>query len=156
SRQTSPNSVAATSANDNAWNSAMRNVVVRRKLVRRTQAIADATNRVQRGERETAVELRPKAADMRFDKTRSGVEVELPNLLEQHRACHHAAGVGHQVFEQAEFTRLQVETLPGTTGLAADAVEFEVGDAQHRESLRERLPACEGADACLQFDKREG
>ena len=56
------------------------------------------------------------------------IEMELPNLLEQHGASHHTAGVAHQIFEQAELARLQLDLLPGAPDLATDQVHLEVGD----------------------------
>jgi hypothetical protein len=46
------------------------------------------------------------------------IEMIIPNVLQQHGAGHDLAGMPHQIFEQAEFARLQLQLLPG----AADFV----------------------------------
>ena len=54
----------------------------------------------------------------------------VPDALQQHGAGHHLAGVAHQVFQQAELARLQVDLLPGALHLARQQVELEVLDHQ--------------------------
>src|SRR5665213_738343 len=53
--------------------------------------------------RRTVTQLGSKAADMAFDHAGVRIKMDLPNMLEQHAACHHAAGIAHQIFEQFEF-----------------------------------------------------
>src|SRR5258708_6814447 len=42
-------------------------------------------------------------ADVGLDDPRLGVEMEVPDALEQHRAGEHPSFVAHQIFEQLEF-----------------------------------------------------
>jgi hypothetical protein len=58
------------------------------------------------------VDLGAQPADVGFDDIRAWVEMNVPDVLKQHRARHHLAGVPHQVFEQAEFSWLQLDKFP--------------------------------------------
>ena len=49
------------------------------------------------------------------------IEVIVPHVLQQHRAGHDLAGMPHQIFEQAELARLQLQFLSGATDLDATA-----------------------------------
>jgi hypothetical protein len=45
-------------------------------------------------------------ADMRFDNFRFGVEMKIPDSLQQHRPRHHATSVAHEKLEQLKLSRL--------------------------------------------------
>ena len=66
---------------------------------------------------------------MHVDHVGLRVEVIVPDAFQQHGARHHLAGMAHQVFEQPEFARLQVDRLPRALHLAAQQIELQVADA---------------------------
>ena len=96
----------------------------------RAQAIAGAAHRVQQRAVEILVDLLPQPADMHVDDVGLRVEVIVPDVLEQHRAGHDMAGVAHQVFEQLELARQQLDRLVAALDRAGQQVELEVGDPQ--------------------------
>ena len=53
--------------------------------------------------------LRAQPRDMHVDDIGLRIEMIVPDVLEQHGARHHLAGMSHQIFEQAEFARLQID-----------------------------------------------
>ena len=58
------------------------------------------------------VDFGAQPADVGFDDICPRVEMNVPDVLEQHRARNHLACVPHQVFKQAEFPWLQLDQLP--------------------------------------------
>src|SRR6186713_3334359 len=69
--------------------------------------VSGAANGVDERTVEALVDLRSQPRDMHVNNVGLRVEVIVPNMLEQHGAGHHLAGVLHQEFEQAELARLK-------------------------------------------------
>ena len=88
--------------------------------------------------------------DVHVDDVGLRIEMIVPDVFEQHGAGHHLAGVAHQIFEQAEFARLQRNFLAraspcGTGGRVRDrrrgsAVSCAPAAPLRRPALR-RAPA---------------
>ena len=74
-----------------------------------------------------AVDFAAQPADVTLDEVRMRVEMQIPDLLEKHRAGHHSLCMAHQVFEQAQLTRLQIDGLVCAPDSARKQVNFEVG-----------------------------
>ncbi len=55
-----------------------------------------------------------------------GVEVILPDILQQHGARHHLTGMLHQVFEQAELARLQGDILAAAGAAVCQTVKLKI------------------------------
>ena len=89
---------------------------------------------------ERSVDLGSQAADMGLDDAGLRIEVEIPDPLQQHRLGDDPAFAAHQHFEQGEFARLQLDRLAGAPRLAADQIELEIGNLQHRLLLLHRRP----------------
>src|SRR3712207_6750283 len=68
-------------------------------------------------------EFRPDPRDVGVDHVRAGVEVHVPDFLEQGGAGHHRAGLEHEVLEEAELAWGEWELAPGDEGLVARPVE---------------------------------
>src|SRR5512132_1389161 len=90
-----------------------RKAVVRKRLGRGTQAIPGAAHRMQQWCLESLVDLRTQATDVHVDDVRLRIEVVVPDALEQHGSGYDLALVAHQVLEQSELPRLQVDRLAG-------------------------------------------
>jgi hypothetical protein len=57
---------------------------------------------------EALVDLAAQPAYVGFDDVRMGVEMNIPDVLEEHCARHHLPCMPHQVFKQSEFAGLPV------------------------------------------------
>src|SRR5262245_16646819 len=86
-----------------------RNSAVLKSGLGRINRVADTPDGLDERHFERPVHLRPDATDMGFDDAGARVEIEVPDLFEQHRARNHLAGVTHQVFQEAKFARLQLD-----------------------------------------------
>jgi len=84
---------------------------------------------------------------MDVDDVRLRVEVILPDILEEHRARHDLSGVPHEVFQQQELARLQVDLLPAARGGARQEIKLQVTNAELRDdgvraiATRQRIDA---------------
>ena len=65
---------------------------------------------------------------MHVDDVCLGVEVIVPDILEQHRAGDHLAVMPHQILEQPEFTWLQRDLAAVARELVGEAIELEPAD----------------------------
>ena len=80
---------------------------------------------------------------MAFDDVGLRVEMETPDLFEEHRPRHDLPRIAHQLFEQGEFARLQMDRLATARHVAAQHVDYEIANwyvATHAKSmLRQNL-----------------
>src|ERR1700722_5598424 len=96
-----PNNPASAVAN--------RNVVERSSSVGDTQDESYAAHIVQQRHFALAVDLAPQLADMDIDQISvRGIGI-VPDPLEQHVAGHHPRWPAHQIFEQLELARQQLD-----------------------------------------------
>src|SRR5690606_20287893 len=126
-----------------AYHASSRKLVLRRKLAERTKAVAGAAHRVDQVVVEVAIDLGAQAADVRLDDGGMRVEMEVPYLFQQHGARDDLSGVAHQILEQPEFLRLELDAPAAARHGPREAVELEIRNAQHRLLLRQRLAAGE-------------
>src|ERR1700751_4386048 len=91
--------------------SASLNVDEVRVLARSTEAVSDAADRVDQRISLLVVDLAPHAPDIDVDDVGRRIEMQIPDVLQQHRARHHAALIAHQVLEQLELLRQQHDLL---------------------------------------------
>jgi len=87
---------------------------------------------VQQGLFEGFVDLGAQAAHVGFDYACVGLEMDAPDGFEQHGAGLHPSLVAHQMLEQAELARLQIDLLPATAHFAAHQIHLQIPRAQHR------------------------
>src|SRR5690348_8569366 len=89
-------------------NRAMNTAVSRTVLVRQSWAnlftdhISGAANGMKQRVGVALVDLGSKPRHVDVDDVGLGIEVIVPDILEQHGARHHLAGVLHEVFEETE------------------------------------------------------
>src|SRR4051812_26685578 len=95
---------------------------------------------------EGAVDLGAQARNMGFDDAGLGIEVKVPDALEQHRPGDDAALVAHEEFEQAKLARLQIDGLAAAADGAAHQIHLEIGDTQHGLLALERRGAGESME----------
>src|ERR1700746_1776851 len=93
-----------------------------RGLLRGSQAITGAANRVQQLMIEALIDFLAQAADMDIDDVGLWIEVIVPDMLQEHRARNHMAGVAHQVFQQAKLAREHLDRLAAPPDIAGQQV----------------------------------
>src|SRR5437016_4966181 len=97
--------------------------------------IADSAHGVQQLGLERLVDLLAQPADEHVDDVRLRIEVVLPHVREDHRLRDDTAGVAHQVFEERELARADVDDLAGARHAPRQQMEDQVRDGQ-RSRLR--------------------
>src|SRR5882762_8655747 len=110
--------------------SARRNVDDVRVLVRSTKAVPCATNRMDQRIGLEIVDLATHAPDINVDDICRGVEMKIPDVLQQHGAGYDAAGVANQILQELEFPRKQYDVLAAPAGGPRHQVDGEITDAQ--------------------------
>ncbi len=102
------------------------------------------------------LDLLPQLADVHVDHVRLRVEVIVPDVLEQHGARDDLAGMAHEVLEELELARLQLDGARAARDLAGEQVDAQI--AHFERGLRGILPAApaEHVDAREQLAEREG
>src|SRR5690242_14230655 len=84
-----------------AKSAASRKLAVVSVLLRRPDGISRPAYRLDQPRLAVLIDLGAEAADLRLDDLGTRLEVELPDVLEDHRAGDDAAGVAHEVLEEA-------------------------------------------------------
>ncbi len=128
---------------------------MRSVLLGRADDIAGPPDGVQQGPIEAPVDLGAQPGDVGLHDVGLGVEVEVPDLLQQHGARHDLSGVAHQVFEDLQLLRQQFDALAGARDVAAQQIDLEVADLERRHR-RDGRPSGEGADARQKLGEGEG
>ena len=93
---------------------------------------------------------------MHVDHIGLGVEMIVPDPLQQHRAGHDLSGMAHQIFQQAELAGLEVDPLPGPLHLAGQQVHLEIADRELRLHRGRAAPAQQGLDPRQELGEGEG
>src|SRR3990167_10970425 len=114
---------------------ASRKVEVCKSLISGTQRVSRTAHGVQERLIEILVDLGPETGNMHVDHVRLRIEMIFPDILQQHGSRDDLARMLHQIFEQAEFARLEVDLLPFPHDLAGEEVNFEVTDLKARADL---------------------
>src|SRR6476660_3635284 len=109
-------------------------------------AVAGTPGRVDQIVGEGSVDLGTQARNMRFDDAGLGIEVKIPDALEQHRAGDDATLIAHEEFEQAKLAWLQIDHLAAAPDGTANEIHLEIGDAQNRLLALERRPPGESME----------
>src|SRR5262245_8339329 len=107
------------------------NVVDRRVLARSTDAVTYAADGVDERISLLTVDLAAHAPDVDVDDVGGGIEVQVPDMLQQHRARNHLVLIAHQVLENLKLARKQLDRPSGTARRPRHEIEFEVAHAQH-------------------------
>src|SRR3954463_1989140 len=97
--------------------SARRKVEERRVLARSTETISDAADGVDQRIGLGIIDLATDAPDIDVDDVCGGIEMQIPDMLEQHRTRDDAALIADEIFEQLELPRQQ-RNLPAAAARA--------------------------------------
>src|SRR5579875_3596591 len=150
------NRISTETPNSPAYSTVTRKLEVRSTLGRMTDTIAGTAHGLDQLRLEPLVDLAAQSTDIGLDAVGARIEMEIPDMLEQHRARHHLPGMPHQIFEQPEFARLQVDDVPGPAHRAREQVEFEIGNLQAGRDRMRRRAAQQGPDPRDQLGKGKG
>src|SRR5271154_3593450 len=91
---------------------------------------ADGPDIDDEASRARRVELAPQIADLHVDDIRLRHKVEIPNILEQHRPGHDLAWSAHEIFEQGEFPRQQINRLAVPPDAPLNEIHLHAADLQ--------------------------
>src|SRR6202140_2420192 len=72
-------------------------------LARSTETVSDTANRMDQRIGLLVVDFPTHAPDIDVDNICRGIEMKIPDVLQQHCPGHHAAFVAHQILEKLEF-----------------------------------------------------
>src|SRR3984885_2041116 len=113
--------------------SARRNARALKTSSVRIQFEADSADIDNEASRAGRVELAPQIADLHVDDICLRHKVEIPNILEQHRPCDDLPGSTHEIFEQREFSRQQINRLAVAPDAPFNEIHLQGADLQTRE-----------------------
>ena len=103
-----------------------------------------------------AIHLAAQPAHMGFHDIGAGIEMQVPDIFQQHAAGHDAPGIAHQIFQQLEFLRLQFDALAGAVHLARGSSPFPDRPRATWSPRRWSAAPGHGVDARQQFGEGEG
>src|ERR1700746_1396434 len=113
-------------------NASLRVEEDRTVLLRSTETKSDATNGMNQWIVLTAVDLSPDTADINIDDVCRRVEMQVPNVLQQHRARNHLTGIARQIRQQTKLSRQQLDFSSAAAGDPRKQIDLQIADAQHR------------------------
>ena len=96
------------------------------------------------------IELAAQVADLDVNDIGLRHEFEIPHILEQHCPRHDLAGAAHEIFQQGEFPRQEIDQFAVAARGPLDEVHFQRADLQSRLP-RVAAPPQERFDARRQF-----
>src|SRR5581483_6895801 len=100
------------------------------KRLSRAKGIADSPEGMDHLDRKITIDLAAQAVDQDVDDVGLGIEVIIPDMLQDHRLRDGSAGVSHQIVEQGELFRLKLD-LPSAAGdLPREEVELQLPHGQ--------------------------
>src|SRR6266480_446369 len=105
--------------------------------------VTQAPHRLQRGPLERAIDLAPERADVDVDDPGIAVEGEVPDVVNQGSPGEDIARPAHEVLEQRELGRGELDHTPPAHHLVAGRIQGEVPDGEHRRACR-GLPPQQG------------
>src|SRR4051794_36643950 len=95
-----------------------------------TEDVPHAANRLQQLALERAIDLLAQAAHQHVDDVGLRVEVVFPHVRQDHRLRDDLSGVAHQVLEQRELARPELDGLAAANHPARQQIELEVVQPQ--------------------------
>src|ERR1700722_10548664 len=102
---TAPSNTQERTKNSVANSAAERKLSVLRTLTGRKKFVPGAADGLNDVEFKPVVDLGPQSADMALDHAGLRIEMDAPNVLQQHAPREHAIWISHEVLEQAKFLR---------------------------------------------------
>src|SRR5713226_592205 len=97
-----------------ANSAADRKLSVLNTLVGRNEFISGAADRLNHIEFKAMIEFAAQPADVAFDNAGLRIEMDAPDVFQNHAPRKHAIRVAHEILQQAKFLRQQFDVLAGT------------------------------------------
>jgi hypothetical protein len=94
------------------------------------KGIADAAVGLNQLLRKVAIYLVTQGADIHLDYVGQTLEGGVPDMLKNHGAGHRAIYIAHQIFEQQEFFRAQIDAPAQPRGCSPHQIQFQITGAQ--------------------------
>src|SRR5450755_3698754 len=135
--------------------SASLNVDDVKVLARSTETVPDAAHRVDQRIGLLAVDFATHAPDIDVDDICGGIEMEIPDVLQQHRPGYDAAFVANQILQKLEFPGKKYNTLAAPAGGPRHQVDGEIADPQDGLFDDGVAAPAKRLDARQQFDERK-
>src|SRR6266852_586812 len=135
--------------------SASLNVDDVRVLVRSTETVPDTANRVDQRIGLLAVDFATHAADIDVDDVCRGIEMEIPDVLQQHGPGYDAAFVAKEILQKLEFPRKKKNVPAAPAGGPRHQVDREIADPQDGLLDNGFTASAKRLDARQQFNERE-
>src|SRR5450755_3570696 len=99
-------------------------------LARSTETIPNAPKCMDQRIGLLAVDLASHTSDIDVDDIGRGIEMEVPDVLQQHGAGDDTALVAHQILQKLEFPGQQKNVHAAPAGLSRNEVDREIADPQ--------------------------
>src|ERR1700680_4114899 len=109
-----PNSPTMAAPNNPIYSSANLRVEDRKVLVRSTETEPDATHGMDQWIPMPRVDLAAEATNIDVDDIGRWIEMQIPDVLQQHGPGNHPADVANQIFKQLSLPRQQLNLAPAT------------------------------------------
>jgi len=77
-------------------------------------------------------DLRRELIDVDIDHVCCRIKRQIPDVLNDHRPCDFSTCIAHQEFEKSKLPSGQFNFSAGPLDLPLNAVEFQIGNSQHR------------------------
>src|SRR6476620_245639 len=135
--------------------SASLNVDDVKVLARSTETVPCAANRVDQRIGLLAVDLATDAPDIDVDDICGGIEVKIPDVLQQHGPGYDAAFVANQILEKLELAGKKNNVLATPAGGPRHQVECEIADTQDGLLDNGVTAPAKRLDARHEFDERK-
>src|SRR6202011_282379 len=135
--------------------SACLKVVDARVLARSTETVPYTANRMDQRIGLLAVDFATHPPDIDVDDICRGIEMKIPDVLQQHGPGYDAALVAHQILQKLEFPRQQKNVLAAPACGPRHQVDREVADAQDGLLGNDVTTPAKRLDPRQQFDERK-
>src|ERR1700734_232203 len=130
---TAPSSARERTRNSVANSAADRKLSVLKTLAWRKEFVPIAAQRLNHIEVEAMIDFRTQSADVAFDDAGLRIEMDAPDILQQHPSREYAIRIAHEVLQQAKFLRQQIDRLARAHHGALEQIQV---DRAHRQPDR--------------------
>src|SRR5229473_2802582 len=124
-------------------------------LARSTETVPDTANGMDQRIGLLTVDFATHAPDIDVDNICRGIEMEIPDVLQQHCPRYDAAFVANQILQKLEFPRKKKNRLAAPAGGPRHQVDREIADTQDGLLDHGVTASAQRLDARQQFDERK-